>query len=574
MLQLKPYGGSPALAKRIIERYGDRASRIIQTSPYRLALEVRGVGFQTADRIARATGISRDHPDRVQAGVIHVLGELSDQGHVYCPRQDLASRTAAMLGVDLAHVEAAIAAAWAGGRVVIEDDKVFPARLAVAEASLAAALERLLKSPGHVLKNVERSIAEFEAKAGVELSLGQRTAVEATARHKAIVITGGPGVGKTTIVLAILDVFKRARLTVRLAAPTGRAAKRLSEATREEATTLHRLLEYEPSAPRVMGQSFQRNVERPIEAQAVIVDEASMIDLQLADALLDAMPSAGRLVIVGDADQLPSVGPGAFLRDLIASGVIPVVRLEHIFRQAGQSNIVQNAHRILHGEEPVGARPEEPFADFFVVSRNDPDQAQATILELVTKRIPQRFGLAARDQIQVLCPMHRGSAGTGALNLALQRALNPHPISITRGNTTFRVGDKVLQTKNDYDKDVYNGDLGVIERIDPEDGSLVVGFDDRIVSYEGTELDTLILAYAISIHKSQGSEYPAVVIPLLTSHFVMLSRNLLYTAVTRARKLCVLVADPKAIALALAETRREDRRTLLAERLRRVLPGI
>jgi exodeoxyribonuclease V alpha subunit len=364
-------------------------------------------------------------------------------------------------------------------------------------------------------------------------------------------------------VRAIVDVFERERLVVRLAAPTGRAAKRLAEASAREATTIHRLLEFDPR-----GMRFQRDDEQPLEADVVIVDEASMIDVPLAAALVAALPTAARLVIVGDADQLPSVGPGAFLRDLLLSGSVVTVRLDEIFRQAGASRIVQNAHRILHGEMPESAPPDDERSDFFVVQTSDPQKAADTLLKVVLERIPERFGLLPGRDVQVLTPMHRGPVGTIALNERMQQALNAGGRIIPQGGSRLRIGDRVMQTRNDHQREVYNGDLGVISALDGETGVVEVSFDGRPVAYEAAELDALVLAYATSIHKSQGSEYPAVVVPLLTSHFVMLSRNLVYTAVTRARRLCVLVADPRALRLALGQVRREDRLTGLVERLR------
>jgi exodeoxyribonuclease V alpha subunit len=383
-----------------------------------------------------------------------------------------------------------------------------------------------------------------------------------------VVVTGGPGVGKTTIVRAILSVFERARLTTCLAAPTGRAAKRMSEATSRPASTIHRLLEYDPRL-----RSFARDAESPLDVDAVIVDEASMIDLELGVALLAAVPPAARLVIVGDADQLPSVGPGAVLRDVIESGRVPTVRLARIFRQVEESRIVQGAHAILRGDMPETSSPDDPSADFFIVTRKDPDEAARTVVELVTQRIPRRFGLDPRRDVQVLAPMHRGPAGTLSLNGALQAALNPTGVSVERRGQTFRAGDRVMQTRNDYERDVFNGDLGHVTRVDRESARVGVAFDGREVEYDDADLDLVTLAYATSIHKSQGSEYPAIVVPLLTTHFVMLSRNLVYTAVTRARRLCVLVADPRALRLALGETRREERLTRLSERLRLAVEG-
>jgi exodeoxyribonuclease V alpha subunit len=566
MMLLQTHGASPALAARIYKHYGDTAARVVQESPYRLAMEVRGIGFKTADRIAKSLGIAGDHPERVQAGVLHELNGLADQGHVLFDREALSERAAAMLEVDVGHVGPALDKLWASGLIVIEDGGVYLSRLHRAETALVDGLTRLLSRPGRVLSGIESTIERFEKHAKVTLAPAQRLAVKGAAENKLIVVTGGPGVGKTTIVRAILDVMKRAHLNVRLAAPTGRAAKRLHEATAHEATTLHRLLEFDPRAG-----GFQLGEQKPLEADVIIVDEASMIDVPLGASLLSALPDAARLVIVGDADQLPSVGPGAFLRDIIDSGVVVTVRLNEIFRQAGESRIVQNAHRILVGEMPESADPESPRADFFVVSRREAEEAADTIRELVTVRIPRRFGFDPLRDIQVLTPMHRGPAGTTALNRVLQAALNPNGPAIEHHGQTFRTNDKVLQLKNDYEREVYNGDLGIISQVNVEDRRLSVRFDGRSVDYQDADLEMLTLAYATSIHKSQGSEYPAVVIPLLTSHFVMLSRNLVYTAVTRGKKLCVLVADPRALKLALGEVRREERVTRLADRLRTAL---
>jgi len=567
MMLLQTHGASPQLAVRIHQHYGAKAAAIVQRAPYRLAMDVRGIGFKTADRIARSLGIAGDHPERAQAGAWHELGAVVEQGHAFALREELAMRAAAMLEIDSGHVEAAIDALWAAERVVVEDGAVYPAWMYKAEKKVAERLAMLEAEPAHALET-GRTLTEFEARGKLELSPSQRSAIETAAQHRVVVITGGPGVGKTTIVRAILEVFHRHKLRVRLAAPTGRAAKRMAEATEREASTLHRLLEFEPRLGR-----FQRDETSPLDADAVIVDESSMIDVPLAASLLDALPRSCRLVIVGDADQLPSVGPGAFLRDVIDSRVVPTVRLNEIFRQAEESRIVVNAHRILQGELPQSAEPDDPGADFFVIARKSPEEAAETIRELVTSRIPRRFSFDARREVQVLTPMHRGPAGTIALNQMLQAALNPSGPSLEHRGTTYRVGDKVMQLKNDYDREVYNGDLGEVREIDAEERELLVRFDQRDVKYEESDLDALTLAYATSVHKSQGSEYPAVVIPLLTTHFVMLSRNLVYTAVTRARKLCVLVADPRALRVALAEIRREDRRTKLGERLQRAVRG-
>lgn len=565
MMLLQSHGASPALAARIFKQYGEKAGAVLQAHPYRLALDVRGVGFKTADKMALSLGISGDHPERAQAGVMHELGVLADQGHVVLPRELLCERAARMLEIDVGHVEAAIEALWAAERVVVEDGGVYLAWLHQAEVSVAAGLARLLTSPGKQLEGLDAALATFQKNAKIELAPSQRAAVEAAARHKVVVITGGPGVGKTTIVRAILNVLGRSHLRVKLAAPTGRAAKRLSESTGLEATTLHRLLAFDPRQGR-----FQLDPQTPIEADVVIVDEASMIDVPLGAALVAALPTAARLIVVGDSDQLPSVGPGALLRDLIDSGAIPTVRLNEIFRQAGASRIVLNAHRILTGEMPESVDADSPNADFFVVPRRSPEETAELVRELVVTRIPRRFGFDAKRDIQVLTPMHRGPVGTIALNEMLQAALNPEGPALESRGQKLRLSDKVMQTRNDYEREAFNGDIGVVSAVDVENRKLTVRFEQREVEYDDPSLASLTLAYATSIHKSQGSEYPAVVIPLLTAHFVMLSRNLVYTAVTRAKKLCVLAADPRAIRLALAETRREERMTRLSDRLRKL----
>ncbi|MEO7111731.1 MAG: ATP-dependent RecD-like DNA helicase [Polyangiaceae bacterium] len=566
MVFLQAHGASPALATRISKRYGDRAIDVVSRQPYRLALDVWGVGFKTADRIAKELGILPDSPQRAQAGVMQALHDATESGHTCATQTELIARAILLLEwedslTSQERAEHAIAALDAGRYVIREGDLLFPPRLHAAEERLAERVLELAHARGKTLEGAEEAISDFERRAQVELAPAQRDAVRAAASNSLLIVTGGPGVGKTTIVRAILAVLSRACIDVRLAAPTGRAAKRLSETTGTRATTLHRLLEFEPKR-----SEFKRNAQSPIDAGALIVDEASMIDLQMGDALFQAVARGTRVILVGDVDQLPSVGPGAVLRDLIASRAAPTVRLTHIFRQSAESFIVKNAHRINAGEAPLSPKESK---DFFVMDRRDPEAARSVIVEMVSSRIPARFGLDPIRDVQVLTPMHRGAAGTLALNEALQAALNPHGPGILRGHTTLRLGDKVMQLRNDYDRDVFNGDVGVIKAVNEEEGSLTVRFDDaRDVPYEAAALDELTLAYACSIHKSQGSEYPAVVIPLLTAHFVMLSRNLLYTAVTRGKRLVVLVADPRALDLALAEDRRNERRTRLESRLR------
>ena len=576
MVFLQAHGASPALAARIFRRYGPGAVNVVANDPYRLAIDVWGIGFLTADRIASELGVARDSPQRMQAGVLQTLRDLTLAGHVYVGEEELVARAARMLELDDSEhprILLAVASLEGGHHVVIESVHetriVYPSALHAAEERLASRLGEVSRSQAPPLSGADRAIAEFEAKAQVVLAPEQRDAVERAASSPLLVVTGGPGVGKTTIVRAILAVLDRAGLEVRLAAPTGRAAKRLRETTGREASTLHRLLEFDPKTAK-----FKRDRSNPIDGAALVVDETSMVDLPMADALLQALPAGMRLILVGDVDQLASVGPGAVLRDIISADGIPCVRLTRIFRQASASLIITNAHRINAGEPPLvpeaGAN-----TDFFYIERTTPEAAQKTIVELVTRRIPRRFGLDPVRDIQVLTPMHRGAAGSLALNEALQGVLNPVGPAIQRGGRTFRVGDKVMQLRNDYDRNVWNGDVGVVASIDREEESLVVSYDGtepggavaREVPYDGASLDELTLAYACTIHKSQGSEYPAVVIPLLTAHFVMLSKNLLYTAVTRGKRLVVLVADSRAVALALAADRKDERRTRLGSRL-------
>ena len=575
MVFLQANGASPALATRIFKRYGAQAINIVSREPYRLALDVWGVGFKTADRIAEALGVARDSAQRMEAGLLQAVHDVTEAGHTYASEEEVAGRAARLL--ELGDPDALEASAREGlrralgslvvaGYVFVEEVHgariVFAAEIHDAEVRLARRLAEIAGATAQQIEGASEAIAAFEARADVELAPEQRRAVEEAARAQVMVITGGPGVGKTTIVRAVLAVLGGAGIDVRLAAPTGRAAKRMSETSGREASTLHRLLEIDPKRG-----IFKRDANNPLEAGAVIVDEASMVDLAMADALLQAIAPGTRLVLVGDVDQLPSVGPGAILRDLIESRAVRCVRLTQIFRQASKSLIVTNAHRINFGEEPIAPPPGESDADFFVVDRRDPELAKSTIVELVTKRIPHRFGLDPVRDVQVLTPMHRGPAGSIALNEALQAALNPTGAEIARGARTFRVGDKVMQLRNDYDKGIYNGDVGVVARIDTEEDLLFVRYDGREVPYEPGALDELTLAYACTVHKSQGSEYPAVVIVLMTTHFVMLSRNLLYTGVTRGKQLVVLVCDPRALRLALSEDRRGERRTRLRERL-------
>ena len=577
MVFLRGHGVSAAFAGRIVRRYGADAIRVVRENPYRLALEVWGIGFRTADAIAEKLGLARDAPARLAAGLIHVLGELVADGHTHAPEDSALDRAAELLGVERAKLAAPLDELERKRHVVREvlGDRgrcVALAEVTQMELEAAAAFADLVRTPTRaVALDVERTVSEFELASGLALAPQQRRAVIAAAIDKCVVITGGPGVGKTTIIRAVVDLAGRMRRKIALAAPTGRAAKRLAEATAAEALTLHRLLEFQPQA----GE-FARTRLNPLDADLVIVDETSMVDLALFRALIVALRPGAQLVLVGDVDQLPSVGAGAVLADVIASSAATVVRLTEIFRQAAQSRIVTSAHRINHGELPdLDGAPAD--TDFYFIARDEPVAARDTVIELVAERIPARFGFDRVSDIQVLAPMHRGDLGTAALNAALQARLNPAApgaAELVRGERAFRAGDKVMQLKNDYDRGVFNGDIGVVEAVDVEGARLRVALGDgRAADYERADLDQLIHAYAVSIHKSQGSEYPAVIIPLATQHFMMLGRSLLYTAVTRGKKLVIIVGSRRALAMAVRNATARARWTWLAERIRAASDG-
>ncbi len=570
MVFLQGHGVSAGLAVKIYKHYGDDSLKIVREDPYRLARDIWGIGFKTADKIARALGLPPDAPTRLEAGVAHALGELADEGHVYAPQPVLLATAAELLGVTVEHIPPAIERLEKDGRVRREtlpeqpDPAVYLTPFYQAEVNVAARLRGLLDAPRSRLADlaVANSDLLFDtADSNAQLSEQQRAAVQMALTHKVCVLTGGPGTGKTTALRALVRLLEIKRHPVALASPTGRAAKRLAEATGRPAQTLHRLLGFSPM------EGFTHNEHNRLPAHLVVVDEASMIDLILMNNLLKAIEPGSHLLLVGDVDQLPSVGAGNVLGDLVTCGRVPVARLTTIFRQAAQSHIITNAHRINQGQMPVFAK-DSP--DFFLFAQDEAEAAADWVVDVVQNRIPQKFGLDPLAEVQVLAPMHRGAAGVGNLNLRLQAALNPaSPRKAERlmGGRVFRVGDRVMQLRNNYQKETFNGDLGRLAEVDEENQTFTLLFDGRPVIYEWAEADELTHAFAVSIHKAQGSEFPAVVAPILTQHYMMLQRNLLYTAITRAKKLCVLVGSRKAISMAVRQARAAQRWSGLAGRL-------
>ncbi|HEX2981093.1 MAG TPA: ATP-dependent RecD-like DNA helicase [Anaerolineaceae bacterium] len=575
VLFLHAYGVSTNLAIKIYKEYGNESLEVVQTDPYRLARDITGIGFKTADRIAQALGLPADHPSRLEAGVIYTLNEMSNNGHVYSPQDTLLDRAAELLEVPADDVQPAVdrltdtdrvrvdsLAAQNGDHVVREETAVYLTPFYHGEMNVAAKLRQLAQAKPTRLTSLASLIASNPAAfVGPELSAQQQEAVNIALGHPVSVLTGGPGTGKTTTLKALIAILEMAHKRYALASPTGRAAKRLSEATGQPASTIHRLLDFSP------GTGFQFNAENPLPIDLLVIDEVSMLDILLANHLLKALQIGTHLLLVGDSDQLPSVGPGDVLRDIINSQIAPVTRLNQIFRQASGSQIITNAHRINQGFQPVFQKTD---TDFFLFPASTPEETADWVVQVVAERIPKKFGFHPREHIQVLAPMYRGPVGVDALNSRLQATLNPaganRPEKALFGQV-YRIGDKVMQTQNNYDKEVFNGDIGVVAALSLEDHTLTVDFEGHQVLYEWTEGDQLTLAYAISVHKAQGSEFPVVVLPMVTQHYLMLQRNLLYTAVTRARKLCVLVGDKRAIQIAVRNNKVAQRYTALDRRL-------
>ena len=558
MLFLQGYGVSTAYAAKIYREYGKESIDKVRENPYRLADDIWGIGFKTADGIAAKMGYEKEDPRRCRSGILYTLGQLSDEGHVYAGEEQLVKTAGQLLEAGETAIRDTLAGMLQAEDLILDKDAIYLPPFYHAECGTSRRLRDLAESTGRSLFDGLFDPSSLTAETGIEYDEVQLAAIRQAVTSKVMVLTGGPGTGKTTTTQGIIAALKKAGLRVLLAAPTGRAAKRMSEATGMEAKTIHRLLEYNPQ------DGYKRNDENPLEGDALIVDECSMIDILLMNNLLKAVPVGMRLVFVGDIDQLPSVGAGNVLRDVIDSQRIPVVRLVRIFRQAQKSRIVMNAHTINQGRFPDTSNGRD--TDFFFMREDDPERAAETIVRLVKERLPRAYR-ESPDRIQVLTPMQRGVVGAANLNLLLQQALNPSGPSLGRGGYTYRQGDRVMQLRNNYAKEVFNGDLGYIREVDTEDRMLTVDFDGKKVEYDVTELDELTLAYATTIHKAQGSEYPIVVMPVLMTHFVMLQRNLIYTGITRAKKICVLLGAAKALAYAVRNVSVLKRNTRLKERL-------
>jgi len=578
MLFLQTHGVSSGYATKIFKQYGNQSITVVQKNPYRLAADIFGIGFVTADRIAEKLGFSKDSTLRAEAGIQYVLHQMADEGHVYYPYELLLEKCREILQVDREVVVKALGSIAVDKKIIIEDmnDKieefrennkaVYLEKYYVCETRIAFRLKTLIGSPKSFRNiDLDQAVEWVQKQLSITLAEKQLEALRCSVENKVVVITGGPGTGKTTIINAIIKIFSRLKLKIMLAAPTGRAAKRMSETTGYEARTIHRLLEFS-----FQKGGFQKNDKKPLDCDLLIVDEASMIDTILMHHMLKAVPPRATFILVGDVNQLPSVGAGSILNDIIESGSVSVVKLNEIFRQAKGSRIIVNAHKINDGIIPSfkTPAPSDCANDFYFIQQEDPEKVLEIILELTRERIPRRFNFDPVEDIQVLTPMHRGVAGAGNLNKKLQEALNPGENIIIRGDRGFRVNDKVMQIKNNYDKEVFNGDIGKIAKIIADEQTLVIFFDGREVVYEFAELDEIVLAYAVSIHKSQGSEYPVVVIPILIQHYMLLQRNLIYTAVTRGRSLVVMVGTRKALAIGIKNNKTQKRYTYLKHRLR------
>lgn len=561
MLFLQGYAVSTAYAAKIYRQYGKDSIEKVKGNPYRLADDIWGIGFKTADGIANKMGYEKNDLRRCCSGLLYTLNQLSNDGHVYAEEEQLVKAAISLLEADEENIRQAMVDMIREEKLVMEQEAIYLPPFYHSECGSAKRLLTLLGASDNG-KHPKFDLKAIEKETGIEYDEVQIAAIRQAVDSKVMVLTGGPGTGKTTTTQGIIAALKTAGLQILLAAPTGRAAKRMSEATGMEAKTIHRLLEFNPA------DGYKRNDENPLEGDALIVDECSMIDIILMNNLMKAIPLGMRLVFVGDIDQLPSVGAGNVLRDIIDSQKIPVIRLTRIFRQAQSSRIVMSAHAINRGAFPDLSNGKD--TDFFFIKNDDAEQVATNIVELVKNRLPKAYNLPT-SKIQVLTPMQRGVVGASNLNMVLQEAINPNKIGLNRGGYSFRKGDRVMQIRNNYDKNVFNGDLGYIQDVDMEERTLMVDFDGTLIEYEVSELDELSLAYANTIHKSQGSEYPIVVMPVLMNHYVMLQRNLIYTGITRAKKICVLIGSAKALAYAIHNMTVLKRNTKLKERLNPLL---
>ena len=573
MVFLQGHGVSPAYAAKIYKKYAKESVAVVQQNPYKLATDIFGIGFITADKIAENLGISKESQIRAEAGILYVLHQLSDEGHVYYPYEPLVEECKKILGVERDTIVKAFGKISFEKKIVIEDlnkedikennKAVYLAKFHVCEVGVAARLQELMRFPKKLKAfDREKALEWVQGELKIQLAKNQKQAVKEAIEKKVMVVTGGPGTGKTTIINSIIKICGRLGQRVLLSAPTGRAAKRMAEATGHESKTIHRLLEFSPKEG-----GFKRDENNPLDADLIVIDETSMVDIVLMYQFLKAVPKDATLILVGDVDQLPSVGAGSVLKDIIDSGCIPTVMLNEIFRQAKESLIIVNAHRVNNGQMPIIEGSGDSLQDFYFFIIEEPEKVAEKIIELCKEKIPQKFGYRSIDDIQVLTPMHRGLVGASNLNTELQKHLNSSTDELVRGGLVLKVGDKVMQIRNNYDKEVFNGDIGRINKIDREEQEIIVNYDGRMVSYEYSELDEIVLAYAVSVHKSQGSEYPVVVMPVLTQHYMLLQRNLLYTGITRGKKLVVLVGTNKAVAIAIKNNKPQKRYTLLKERL-------
>lgn len=565
MLFLQSYQVTTGYAVKIFKQYGTKAIEKLKENPYCLVDDIFGIGFKIADKIAQNLGIRSDSPFRIRAGIKFCLNESAGEGHCFVYQDDLVQMASELLGISDDEVKRECLLLNHNQEIIIENKQVWLPLYFNAEQEVSQKIISLIRSPQQLSQiDIEQKIKELEKKYKIRFAKEQKQAIKEVLLHRVLILTGGPGTGKTTTTIGLIELFEELGLKIVLAAPTGRAAKKLSEATGRTAKTIHRLLAYNPKE-----RCFTKNEQNPLRAEVVILDEVSMIDILLMHSLLKAVTENTFLILIGDIDQLPSVGPGNLLKDLIDSEVIPVIRLTHIFRQKEKSLIVLNAHRVNQGQYPILRGKED--RDFFFLKEDDPEIAAQKIVNLCTTRLPRSYGLDPMQDIQILTPMYKGAVGADRLNDLLRNALNPVGKSVKYGHQQFKVNDKVMQIRNNYDKEVFNGDIGNIKEIDHEEQVVKILFYHRVVEYEFSELNELVLAYAITVHKSQGSEYPVVIIPLLTQHFLLLQRNLLYTAITRAKKLVIIVGTNKALWIAIKNNKTVNRNTFLKERLRQMI---